>query len=121
LESISQISLDHANKSFNKVRDYYEIIRRIHSYGISVQVGIIFGFDEDDLNIFSSTIDFLETAGVQNATFNMLIPYPGTPLFKRLEKEERILTYDWSKYNGRRDVVFKPKNMSCSELLEGFN
>ena len=79
LESVSQISLDHANKSFNRVEDYYKIIKRIQSYGISVQVGIIFGFDEDDKSIFRKTIDFLENAGVQNATFNMLIPYPGTP------------------------------------------
>ncbi|WP_019850212.1 B12-binding domain-containing radical SAM protein [Desulfitobacterium sp. PCE1] len=121
LESVSQISLDNANKSFNKVEDYYKIIKKIHSYGISVQVGIIFGFDEDDKSIFGKTISFLEAAGVQNATFNMLTPYPGTPLFKRLEDEGRILTYDWSKYNGRRDVVFKPKNMTCEELLEGFN
>jgi radical SAM superfamily enzyme YgiQ (UPF0313 family) len=120
LESVSQISLDHANKSFNKVEDYYKIIKRIQSYGISVQVGIIFGFDEDDPSIFGKTNSFLEAAGVQNATFNMLTPYPGTPLFKRLEAEGRILTYDWSKYNGRRDVVFKPKNMTCDELLEGF-
>ncbi len=120
LESVSQTSLDHANKSFNKVEDYYAIIKRIHSHGISVQVGIIFGFDEDNTGIFDETIDFLEAAGVQNATFNMLTPYPGTPLFKRLEEEGRILTYDWSKYNGRRDVVFKPRNMTCDELLEGF-
>lgn len=121
LESVSQISLDHANKSFNKVEDYAEIIERIHSYGISVQVGIIFGFDEDDTSIFEKTIAFLEKTGVQNATFNMLTPYPGTPLFRRLENEGRILTYDWSKYNGRRDVVYKPKNMTQEELLEGFN
>jgi radical SAM superfamily enzyme YgiQ (UPF0313 family) len=120
LESVSQISLDHANKSFNKVEDYYKIIKKIQSYGISVQVGIIFGFDEDDTSIFGKTMAFLEAAGVQNATFNMLTPYPGTPLFKRLEDEGRILTYDWSKYNGRRDVVFKPRNMTCDELLEGF-
>lgn len=121
LESISQRSLDHANKSFNRVEDYYRIIRRIHSHGISVQVGIIFGFDEDEKSIFAETIDFLETAGVQNATFNMLTPYPGTPLFRRLESEGRILTYDWSKYNGRRDVVFLPKRMSPEELQAGFN
>jgi len=121
LESVSQLSLDHANKSFNKVEEYYSTIKRIQSHGISVQVGIIFGFDEDDRTIFRKTIDFLEYAGVQNATFNILIPYPGTGLFKRLEDEGRILTYDWSKYNGRRDVVFQPKNMSCDELLEGFN
>jgi radical SAM superfamily enzyme YgiQ (UPF0313 family) len=120
LESISQISLDNINKSFNKVEDYYKIIRKIQSYGISVQVGIVFGFDHDNKNIFKDTIDFLETAGVQNATFNILTPYPGTPLFDRLQSEGRILTYDWSKYNGRTDVVFTPKNMSTTELLEGF-
>lgn len=120
LETVSQASLNDAHKSFNRVEDYYKIIQRIHSYGISVQVGIIFGFDEDDKNIFSKTINFLQAAGVQNATFNMLTPYPGTPLFKRLENEGRILTYDWSRYNGRRDVVFRPRNMSCDELLEGF-
>ncbi len=121
LESISQNSLNNINKSFNRVEDYYKIIKRIQSFGISVQVGIVFGFDHDNKSIFNETIDFLESAGVQNATFNILTPYPGTPLFKRLEAENRILTYDWDKYNGRADVVYLPKNMSCKELLGGFN
>jgi radical SAM superfamily enzyme YgiQ (UPF0313 family) len=121
IESISQMSLNSANKVFNKVEDYYKIIRKIHSYGISVQAGVVFGFDYDTKEIFKDTLDFLENAGVQNATFNILTPYPGTPLFKRMEEEGRILTYDWSKYNARTDVVYTPKNMSAEELLEGFN
>ncbi|MDR1700335.1 MAG: DUF4070 domain-containing protein, partial [Lachnoclostridium sp.] len=47
--------------------------------------------------------------------------YPGTPLFDRMKAEKRILTEDWSKYNSRTDVVFRPKNMTPEELLEGFN
>jgi radical SAM superfamily enzyme YgiQ (UPF0313 family) len=121
IESISQMSLNNANKSFNKVEDYFKIINKIQSYGISVQAGVVFGFDEDKKNIFKDTLAFLEAAGVQNATFNILTPYPGTPLFNRLEAEGRILTYDWSKYNARRDVVFTPKNMSTEQLIEGFN
>lgn len=39
----------------------------------------------------------------------------------RMEAEGRILTYDWSKYNARTDVVYTPENMSREELLEGFN
>ncbi|WP_242950465.1 B12-binding domain-containing radical SAM protein [Clostridium acidisoli] len=120
IESISQKSLNSANKSFNKVDDFYKVIHKIHSYGISVQAGVVFGFDQDTKNIFKDTLDFLENAGVQNATFNILTPYPGTPLFNRLEAENRILTYDWSKYNSRKDVVYIPKNMSSEELLEGF-
>jgi Domain of unknown function (DUF4070) len=40
-------------------------------------------------------------------------------LFNRLEKEGRILTKDWSKYN-RKNVVFEPKNMTKKQLEEGF-
>ena len=80
----------------------------------------MFGFDSDTSGIFPETLDFLEETGVQNATFNILTPYPGTRLFKRLDAEGRILTRDWRKYNGRTDVVFRPKQMSVDELLAGF-
>jgi radical SAM superfamily enzyme YgiQ (UPF0313 family) len=120
LESISQASMDEVHKKFNRVEDYYRIIQKIHSFGIAVQAGIVFGFDCDSPSIFRETIDFLENAGVQNATFNILTPFPGTPLFQKLERQGRILTRDWDQYNSRADVVFQPKNMSCEELLEGF-
>ena len=120
LESISQQSMTGANKSFNKVEEYGGIIERIHSHGIAVQAGIVFGFDQDTPGIFKDTLDFLEASGVQNATFNILTPFPGTPLFGRLEAEGRILSRDWRKYNSRHDVVFQPKQMSVDELLAGF-
>jgi hypothetical protein len=48
----------------------------------------------------------------------MLTPYPGTPFYDQFEAENRILTKDWSKYD-LDHVVFKPKNMTPSELLDG--
>jgi radical SAM superfamily enzyme YgiQ (UPF0313 family) len=120
LESVSQQSMTEVHKGFNRVDEYYRLIERIHSHGIAVQVGIVFGFDHDPPQIFEQTIDFLENAGVQNATFNILTPFPGTRLFQRLEKEGRILTYDWSQYNSRHHVVYQPKQMSVAELLAGF-
>ena len=120
LESVSQGSLNQVQKRFNRVSDYAGAIARIHAHGIAVQAGIVFGFDDDERVIFSETLDFLEAAGVQNATFNILTPFPGTRLYERLEAEGRILTRDWSKYNGRADVVFQPKQMSPAELLAGY-
>ena len=95
-------------------------IERIHSFGIAVQAWIVFGFDHDTPAVFCDTLDFLEAAGVQNATFNILTPFPGTRLYQRLEAEGRILTRDWSKYNSRVDVVFQPRQMSPQVLLEGY-
>ena len=120
LESISQPSMSGVNKGFNRVEEYAEIIGRIHAHGIAVQAGIVFGFDNDTPEIFRDTLDFLEKTGVQNATFNILTPFPGTPLFSRLEAQGRIVTRDWRKYNSRNDVVFLPKLMSAAELSAGF-
>jgi radical SAM superfamily enzyme YgiQ (UPF0313 family) len=120
LESISQQSMTEVKKGFNQVEEYHQIIERIHSHGIAVQAGIVFGFDHDTPEIFKDTLDFLEQAGVQNATFNILTPFPGTPLFRKMEAEGRILTRDWRKYNSRDDVVYQPKRMSTAELLAGF-
>ena len=120
LESVSQASMAEVHKGFNRVEDYRRIIARIHAHGIAVQAGIVFGFDHDGPEIFSETLDFLETAGIQNATFNILTPYPGTPLFRKLEAEGRILTRDWSQYNSRTAVVYRPQNMTPAELLAGY-
>jgi radical SAM superfamily enzyme YgiQ (UPF0313 family) len=120
LESISQASLNEVSKAFNHVDEYARAIARIHSHGISVQAGIIFGFDNDTEAVFGDTLDFLEATGVQNATFNILTPFPGTRLYQRLEAEGRILTRDWSKYDGRVHVVFQPRLMSPDALLAGY-
>jgi len=120
LESISQASMNDVSKGFNRVDEYAQAIERIHAHGITVQAGIVFGFDHDMAGVFDDTLDFLEEVGVQNATFNILTPFPGTPLHTRLETEGRILTRDWTKYNGRADVVFRPQHMSPDALLAGY-
>jgi radical SAM superfamily enzyme YgiQ (UPF0313 family) len=120
LESISQQSMMEVNKRFNRVDEYRQIIERIHSHGIAVQVGIVFGFDHDTPESFKATLDFLEESGVQNATFNILTPFPGTPLFWSMDAEGRLLTRDWRKYNSREDVVYQPRQMSVADLLAGF-
>lgn len=119
LETISQSNLIGANKAHNKVDNYKEIIRRFHYYGIAVQAGTVFGFDHDDRSIFRTTTEFYREVGLDSATISVLIPFPNTPLYRKLDAEGRILTKDWSKYNGKKDVVYQPALMSPQELLMG--
>jgi len=118
LESISQDSLDTICKKPNIVADYKKAIKKIRDYGMAVNGSFIFGFDKDTPNIFDKTIDVIDDLDLDVAICDILTPYPGTPLYSRLEKQKRILTKDWSKYN-TLNVVFKPKNMTKEELLEG--
>ena len=117
-ESVSQKALNNIGKTHNKVSDFKNMINRIHDHGMTIQGGIIFGFDEDTKDIFDTTIDTINDWDLDVLEVNILTPYPGTPLFDRLEKDGRILTKDWSRYN-QVEVVFQPKNMTPEELLEG--
>jgi len=118
-ESISQESLDSAHKGHNRVASYRGLIRALHQHGIAAHLGIMFGFDEDDRGIFRRTIEFLEEASVDVTTMSMVVPMPGTPTFQRWQAEGRILTTDWSKYDGKKHCVFRPARMSPEELVAG--
>jgi len=117
-ESMSQAALDRVKKTHNIVENFKKLIKRLHNFGMSVQGGIIFGFDEDTPDIFDLTLEKMYEFDIDVVEINILTPYPGTPLYDRLEKEGRIITKDWSRYN-QVDVVFKPKNMTEKELFEG--
>ena len=90
----------------------------MHEYGMTVQGGIIFGFDQDTPDIFETTLQHVYEWDLDVLEVNILTPFPGTPLFDKLEREGRILTRDWSRYN-QVDIVFEPKNMTQKELYEG--
>lgn len=116
-ESLSPESLKSAGKKTNEVGSYTKTIEKIHEHGMMVSASFVFGFDGDTLDIFDKTREFVDTSGIDMPDAMILTPFPGTPLFYRLEKENRLLTRDWSKYD-HRHVVFKPKNMTPEDLLE---
>jgi radical SAM superfamily enzyme YgiQ (UPF0313 family) len=64
-------------------------------------------------------VDWAHAARLDTATFHILTPYPGTPLFARLEREGRILDRDWAHYDTAH-VVFRPKRMAPEELAAGY-
>jgi len=118
-ESLSQENINAIGKRTNVVKEYKIAVKKIHDHGMLVTASFIFGFDGDTKNVFSETLDAAYDMEVDSAGFHILTPYPGTPLFERLEREGRILTKDWSRYRELDSVVFQPKNMTPYELLDG--
>ncbi len=119
-ESFSQQTLNGLHKKTNKIEEYIQVVENIHKYNMAILGNFIFGFDQDTPDIFDYAEEKIAGLGLDSARFAVLTPYPGTPLFKKLDIEGRILTRDWSKYN-RKTVVFQPKNMSSEELQNGFD
>ncbi len=119
-ETFSEKNLKSSKKTQNIVLNYEKAVRKLHNMGIMINGSFVFGMDDDNEDVFSRTVDWAVKNSITTCTFHIMTPYPGTGLFKRLEEEKRILTYDWSKYT-TRDVVFKPRNMSEDVLKRGYD
>ena len=119
-ESLSQENVDSIGKSFNRVEEYEEAVKRIQDHGIEIMASFIFGLDHDDETVFEKTINFIKKNKIKKPVFSILTPYPGTKLYQRLEQENRIIDRDWSKYDFGH-VVIKPKLMSPETLQRGYN
>ena len=118
LETVNPESLKDAKKRFNGAVTFKDFVGDLHRLGIAVQGCFVFGLDHDTPDVFDATVNFAIDAGVDLPRFAVLTPFPGTPLYHRLEVEGRILTKDWSLYDGQH-VVFQPRAMSVRELAEG--
>jgi radical SAM superfamily enzyme YgiQ (UPF0313 family) len=116
-ESVSPASLASIGRKAKWAGDYETVIRKIHSHGIGIHGCFIFGFDEDDNDIFRRTVRFAQKMKLESAQFSFLRPYPGTALYETMDKAGRIQTKDWSKYGD--GSVFEPKSMSQDELDKG--
>jgi len=118
IESISQENINAAGKRTNKVEEYAKAMQKIKDHGMTVTGFFMFGFDNDTPDIFQRTLKAIYDWGLEEVSFSIVTPYPGTRLFKRLEEEGRITSYDWSRYT-EGNVNFKPNKMTEQELLKG--
>lgn len=119
-ESLSDQNLVDARKKTPKSAEYSRRVRMFHDHGIQVNGSFVLGFDHDGADVFARTAEWVEENRMECATFHILTPYPGTPLFARMESEGRLLHRDWSLYDTAH-AVFRPARMAPEELEEGYD
>ena len=66
-------------------------VKKIQSYGMEVMAGFIVGFDNDPDDIFERQIRFIRDSAIPLAMVGLLTALPDTQLWRRLEKEGRLL------------------------------
>ena len=97
---------------------YVRAIQNVHREGIAVVAAFVLGLDNDDPSVFERSLDVVLRGRANLVNFSALVPYPGTPMFRRLKAEGRITQWDWVKYISP-NVCFEPKKMSAAKLREG--
>ncbi|MGD9671407.1 MAG: radical SAM protein [Hyphomicrobiaceae bacterium] len=122
-ESITRASVKEARKAPNlgKFDGYGTQIRILRDYGFQTWAAFTLGYDHDTVDSVRATMDFALKNRFTFAAFNILMPYPNTPLYDRLKRENRLL-YDgkWWLHPAYRfnDAAFVPARMSPDELTE---
>jgi len=118
IETPNEESLIECAKSQNQNRDLVASVRKIQNHGLEVQGGFIVGFDSDPLAIFKNQIDFIQKSGIVTAMVGLLNAPPGTRLYQRLKKENRLV----KAYTGNNtdcSLNFIPK-MNYEVLINGY-
>ena len=115
-ESINPESLKEMRKN-QTLADIKRSIKVFHDNGIRVHGMFMFGSDADTKATFRKTSDFCKDSRLDYVQYTILTPLPGTELYHKLEKENRLLHKKWPYYDGMH-VVFKPKNMLPNELQQ---
>jgi radical SAM superfamily enzyme YgiQ (UPF0313 family) len=118
-ESLHAANIADAGKKSPSPAHYAERVKILHDNGIQVNGSFVLGFDHDLPGVFADTVGWVEENRLECATFHILTPYPGTPLFRQMQSEGRLLHTDWSKYDTGH-VVFKPKHMTEQQLADGY-
>jgi len=118
IETPNEESLVECAKSQNQNRDLVASIKKIQNYGFEVQGGFIVGFDSDPLSIFKSQISFIQKSGIVTAMVGLLSAPPGTRLFQRLKKENRLIKV-FTGNNTDCSLNFIPK-MNYETLINGY-
>ena len=106
-ESLRQENLLKMGKGFVRASKHAERIKKILDTGIGIQGSFIIGYDFDDDSTFDQLYEFIIGSRMNAFLISVLTPFPGTKLTERLEKENRIISRNWSRYD-MNTVVFKP-------------
>lgn len=118
IETPVEESLKEAQKFQNTRHGLLDSVRRIQQYGMEVMAGFIVGFDSDPEDIFERQIRFIRESAIPLAMVGLLTALPDTQLWRRLKREDRLLTESTGN-NTDASLNFIPK-MDATRLIEGY-
>ena len=123
-ESLDPHNLRSMRKAPNLMGDYHGYapqIEVLRDFGLQTWAAFTLGHDYDTRASIEHTLAFALANKFTFAAFNVLMPYPDTPLYRRLQAEGRLL-YDgrwWLHPEYRFNyAAFRPKRMQADELTQ---
>ncbi|MFC1597461.1 B12-binding domain-containing radical SAM protein [Planctomycetota bacterium] len=100
---------------------YREAIHRIQSHGIRVNGCFVLGLDGHTPDVFDQVHDFAVQTELFDLQITLQTPFPGTPLYERLQREDRLLHEGQWERCTLFDINYRPQPMTVDQLRAGFH
>jgi radical SAM superfamily enzyme YgiQ (UPF0313 family) len=121
-ESLDEKVLRSMRKTFNTMRGGFSAaLANLRRHGIRVYGTFVFGYDGERADAFDEAAEFAIDNRFYLAAFNHLTPFPGTPLFHRLQRERRLIYERWwlDERYGYNGIPFQPATMVPDDIRQG--
>jgi radical SAM superfamily enzyme YgiQ (UPF0313 family) len=123
-ESLNPANLEKMNKRVNLSRGepaYEQALANLRRHNIRLYITFVFGYNADTPDSFGDSLDFAMRQRFYIAAFNHLTPFPGTPLYHRLQAEGRLRFDAWWLDEGYsyNQLPFYPVSMTPEAVQRG--
>jgi anaerobic magnesium-protoporphyrin IX monomethyl ester cyclase len=107
LESMNQSTLDRLDKGV-KIKDIEPTMKMAQKAGLDPHITTMVGYPWETKVEATETINFAKRLFVEGSIDSLqatiVVPYPGTPMFKEAKENGWLLTEDWDRYDMRESV-----------------
>ncbi len=105
------------NATRQAVQTAVDTVHRVQDHGMELYGSFAIGQEFEDESVFDRVLEICRLGNISVAEFAVATPYPGTPAWHRLQKEERMLGRPWREFNDA-NVVYRPHRMSEDRLQQ---
>ncbi len=119
IETPDEETLLSVKKNQNMKLNLLEAVHQIQKKGIEVSGGFIVGFDTDKNEVFDNQIQFIKEASIPMAMVGLLEALPNTQLYRRLKRENRLLSDSSGNNTHNLRLNYLPK-MDTDTLMKGY-
>lgn len=118
IESLNQDALNVIDKRQN-IDDIKRAAKACADHGIRMIASIVLGIDEDGQEDMRRSVQFAKDINAYQLQPAVLTPFPGTPVYEQMQKENRMISDSWVRHD-LMTVTFLPKKMTAWQLQEEF-
>ncbi len=104
LESANAETLDDYGKNISHDQQV-QAVALLHKYGINVQGSFVMGDVDETEAMISKTVDMAIDMHLESLQFSVVTPFPGTRLYEKVVKEDRLLHKQWNLYDGLHSII----------------